>query len=402
MINKNSRMLHKHSCILNQNSRILNQNSRILIKQNRTLNKHSRMFDLTETQPFVSTLPSEAIPQHSISVQSSWLLAPTPGPLTTRPNTAHTLALHAIGFDAMQTLVPPADGFNISHTHARPDAGPNAADGFAPLTAGRNAADTPMLLTSGFDYAGTLAARVTSFDAAKFRAGPAAPPHTFDSDAAPACSSSSSSSSTAQPSPKRHKVNSREDSMVAQSSDSETGVSNSGQNGSTIIIRDSSDKAVTSDQFSKLFGPFIFIQLDMIFVVYLQLVGHELAVTPVSFQEVYRQLDKIEGFEIWSHDLRGVDGSFLVRRGARYLQMSQRLNCRLKIAEGAAAVVPAPVLYFHLVTLGCVNAKLLSKAVLARMFETATGCQPSSRRIVSKGEPASFSTLEICELARDW
>ncbi|KAJ2748727.1 hypothetical protein GGI19_005990, partial [Coemansia pectinata] len=154
----------------------------------------------------------------------------------------------------MQTLVPPADGFNISHTHALPDAGPNAADGFAPLTvglnaadnfasltAGRNAADTPMLLTSGFDYAGTLAARVTSFDAAKFRAGPAAPAHTFDSDAAPACSSSSSS--TAQPSPKRHKVNSREDSMVAQSSDSETGVSNSGQNGSTIIIRDSSDKA---------------------------------------------------------------------------------------------------------------------------------------------------------------
>ncbi|KAJ2872109.1 hypothetical protein GGH93_004281 [Coemansia aciculifera] len=321
-------------------------------------------------------------------------------PLQEVDGSIHIIALPAGVSDAPCNLVPPAgifdtghifalhvDGFGAGYTIAPPGVNSVTAHMLVPFTTSFDPVLTFAPLDADFDAVSAISSRATSSGAAS-----------ASSSTAP---SRSASPSTAPPSPERHKVNSRESSVIVQSSDSETGASSSGQNGLTIIIRDSSDEAVTSDQFSKLFRPFIFIRLDMIFVIYLQLVGRELAVTPVSLQELNRQLDKIEGFKIWSHGLRGVDGSFLARRGARYQQMCLRLRGRLRIPEGAA-VVSAPLLYFHLLTLGCVPAKQLSNAVLPHMFKIVTGCEVSSRLAITETGPQTYSTLEIGKLARAW
>ncbi|KAJ2884077.1 hypothetical protein H4R27_002338 [Coemansia aciculifera] len=325
---------------------------------------------------------------------------PLEAPLQEVDGSIHITALPAGVSDAPRNLVPPAGIFDTGHIFALHVDGFGAGYTIAPLGVNSVTAHMIVPLTTSFDPVLTFAPLDADFDAVS-----AISSRATSSGVASASSSTapsrSASPSTAPPSPERHKVNSRESSVIVQSSDSETGASSSGQNGSTIIIRDSSDEAVTSDQFSKLFRPFIFIRLDMIFVIYLQLVGRELAVTPVSLQELNRQLDKIEGFKIWSHGLRGVDGSFLVRRGARYQQMCLRLRGRLRIPEGAA-VVSAPLLYFHLLTLGCVSAKQLSNAVLPHMFKIVTGCEVSSRLVITETGPQTYSTLEICKLARAW
>ncbi|KAJ1924980.1 hypothetical protein LPJ71_000329, partial [Coemansia sp. S17] len=107
---------------------------------------------------------------------------------------------------------------------------------------------------------------------ANLAAGPVVQSHDTHSDAGPA------SSSATPLSPEHQSANSRESSVSELYSDSESeeDVSYVGLNSSAIIIRDNSGD-VTLGEFTKLFEPFIFISLDMIVAVYLQLVGRKLA-----------------------------------------------------------------------------------------------------------------------------
>ncbi|KAJ2062565.1 hypothetical protein GGI17_002351 [Coemansia sp. S146] len=334
----------------------LNEQSHFLYDQSRANNEVFSTIgiingrpDSTERQLITFIQPPEAIPQYPHFARSPWPLAPTLGSFTTGFDVVNTPPLFNANYGALATLLPPAGSFDFANTlglpatssdteyppmmlmssfeythHLVPPAGvsdvPHAlmppagifdtGHIFAPLAAGFSAgytialpgvssviAHTLVPLTTGFepvltfapldadfDTVSAISSRVTSSDAAS--ASPSI---------APSCSASPS---IAQPPPKRHKVNLREGSEIVQSSDSETGVSNSGQNGSTIIIRDSADEDVTADQFSEFFKQFIFIRLEMIPIVYLQLVGRELAATSISPQELNRQLGNVEGFEI--------------------------------------------------------------------------------------------------------
>ncbi|KAJ2057306.1 hypothetical protein GGI08_003663 [Coemansia sp. S2] len=242
---------------------------------------------------------------------------------------------------------------------------------------------------------------------ANLAASPVVQSHDTHSDAGPAISSATL------PSPEHQGGNSRESSVIELSSDSESeeDVSYVGLNSSAIIIRDSSGD-VTWGEFTKLFEPFIFISLDMIVAVYLQLVGRKLTNASVRPRQLSRQLTTIEGFEIWTHDIDDVKGSFLIRSGQTYLQMRQTLRRCLRIAEEAqAGVVPAPVFYFHLVTIGCVHARQLADSVLTKqlsdvvlpdMFSKVTDRELSSRWVISEVGPMEFPGNEYCRLAQGW
>ncbi|KAJ1925788.1 hypothetical protein GGI09_004742 [Coemansia sp. S100] len=242
---------------------------------------------------------------------------------------------------------------------------------------------------------------------ANLAAGPTDQARDTHSDAGP------SGSSATPPSPEHQSENSQEGSASEQPSDSksEEDVSHVGLNSSAIIIRDSSGD-VTLGEFTKLFEPFISISLDMIVAVYLQLVGRKLADSAVRLRQLSRQLKTIKRFEIWTHDIDDVKGLFLIRSGPMYQQMRQKFSQRLRIAEEAqAGVVPAPVFYFHLVTIGCVHARQLADSVLTKqlsdvvlpdMFETVAGCELSSRWVISEVGPMEFPGNKYCRLAQGW
>ncbi|KAJ2019444.1 hypothetical protein GGI08_001615 [Coemansia sp. S2] len=242
---------------------------------------------------------------------------------------------------------------------------------------------------------------------ANLAAGPTVQSRDTHSDADPA------SSSTTPPSPDHQRANSRESSVSELSSDSESkeDVSYAEMNSSAIIIRNRAGD-VTLGEFSKLFEPFIFISLDMIVAVYLQLVGRKLTNASVDLTKLNWQLRSIEGFEIWAHGLNSPIGSFLVRSGPTYQQMSLKIYQRLRIAEEEeAGVVPAPVFYFHLVTIGCVHARQLADSVLTKqlsdvvlpdMFSKVTDRELSSRWVISEVGPMEFPGNEYCRLAQGW
>ncbi|KAJ2034195.1 hypothetical protein H4S03_005142 [Coemansia sp. S3946] len=129
-------------------------------------------------------------------------------------------------------------------------------------------------------------------------------------------------------SPKRQRTSSWKGQVIVISSDSERkeDVSTAGQSSSVITICDGAGEIVTSAQFSRLFKLFIFISLDMVPVVYLQLVSRELAAASVCPRQLNQQLETIEGFTRWSHDIQEEDGSFWVHRGPTYELLRNRLE----------------------------------------------------------------------------
>ncbi|KAJ2245612.1 hypothetical protein GGI13_005760, partial [Coemansia sp. RSA 455] len=235
---------------------------------------------------------------------------------------------------------------------------------------------------SADDHAGYTSAYINPTPA-NFNTGPSIESRCANADAAPAnpiAGPSVKRRASSPQQPKRQRANSYGGGAVVKSSDSGEGASNAGQDVPTTIIRDVAGEVVTAAQFSSLFKRFIFLGFDMILVVYSQLVGHELVAASVSFRQLSEQLGKIEGFE-----------------------MCQRLQRRLRIAGVAqAGVVPAPVLYFHVVTIGCVHAKQLVDAAPLEMFKTVAGCDLGSRWIISENGPISFTGSRYCELAREW
>ncbi|KAJ2465837.1 hypothetical protein GGI03_002439 [Coemansia sp. RSA 2337] len=258
---------------------------------------------------------------------------------------------------------------------------------------------------SADDHAGYTSAYINPTPA-NFNTGPSIESRCANADAAPAnpiAGPSVKRRASSPQQPKRQRANSYGGGAVVKSSDSGEGASNAGQDVPTTIIRDVAGEVVTAAQFSSLFKRFIFLGFDMILVVYSQLVGHELVAASVSFRQLSEQLGKIEGFEVWEQGFHVLKESFLVRCGSVYQQMCQRLQRRLRIAGVAqAGVVPAPVLCFHVVAIGCVHAKQLVDAAPLEMFKTVAGCDLGSRWIISENGPISFTGSRYCELAREW
>ncbi|KAJ2255834.1 hypothetical protein GGI13_001422 [Coemansia sp. RSA 455] len=243
---------------------------------------------------------------------------------------------------------------------------------------------------------------------ANFNAGPSIEYHSTNSDAAPAnpvARPSVKRRASSPQQPKRQRANSWEGSTIVISSDSEAGegASNAGQDVPTTILRDVAGEVVTAALFSRLFKRSIFIRVDMVLAIYSQLVGRELVAASVSARQLSEQLEKLKGFEIWKQGFQVTKESVLARCGSAYMQMRRKLQRRLRIAEGAqAGVVTAPVLYLHVVTIGCVNMRQLADTVLLPMFEIVAGCDLGSRWIISKDGPISFTGSRYCELAREW
>ncbi|KAJ2012848.1 hypothetical protein GGI13_004968 [Coemansia sp. RSA 455] len=243
---------------------------------------------------------------------------------------------------------------------------------------------------------------------ANLAAGPAVQSRDTHSDAGPA------SSSATPPSPEHQSKNLQEGSASEQPSDSksEEDVSHVGQNGSATIIRDRTGN-VTLGEFSETFQQFIFVSVDMIYIVYLELFGRNPADASVDTLQLNQQLRTAEEFEIWEHGLNILqDYCFLIRSGPTYQQMRQTLRRRLRSAkEEKAGVVPAPVLYFSLVTIGCVHARRLADStrekqffstILIHMFRTATGRDLRFRYVITEDGPKSFPGTEYCRFAQGW
>ncbi|KAJ2343144.1 hypothetical protein GGH92_005056, partial [Coemansia sp. RSA 2673] len=358
---------------------------------------------------------STAVPVMPIQDTSIITSAPATVPVVTAPpycgmystitpsnlGTGPLVQYHFIGFGTH-----PASSLHGAHAHTCPTA----------LLHGVYSTVTPSNLSTGL----SVQYRVTNSDAvltsshhsanahtpANVNPGPSIEPHCANTDAAPA-------NSAAGPSVKRHasnlqqpkcqRANLWEGSMIVISSDSGEGTSNTGQDVPTTIIRDSKGKDVTLAWFSSLFKQFIFLRVDMILIIYLQLVSRELAATPASLQELYKQLETISRFEIWAHRAANVSGLILVHQGPVYMQMRQKLQLRLRITDEAqAGVMTAPVLYFHVVTIGCIHAKQLTDTILLPMFNTVAGCDLGLWWIILKDGPRSFSGTEYCRLAQGW
>ncbi|KAJ1921829.1 hypothetical protein GGI09_000065 [Coemansia sp. S100] len=270
----------------------------------------------------------------------------------------------------------------------------------ATLTSSRHSADAHARSTPA--YNGIYIHRTP----ANVNPGPSVEPHCANTDAAPAnpvAGPSVKRRASNPQQPKRQRVNSWEGSAVVVSSGSGEGTSNAGQDVSTIVICDVAGEVVTAALFSRLFKRFFFIGLDMVLVMYLHLVGRELAAASISPRQLKQQLGKLEGFEICAQGFQGVNESFLVRSGPVHQQMRRNLYRCLRIAEEAqAGVVAAPVLYLHVVTIGCIHAKQLVEAAPLEMFKAVTGCDLGSRWIISENGPISFSGTEYCRLAQGW
>ncbi|KAJ1923430.1 hypothetical protein LPJ71_000849, partial [Coemansia sp. S17] len=239
-------------------------------------------------------------------------------------------------------------------------------------------------------------------------AGPAVQSRAAHTDASPAISSATP------PSAEHQSENSQEGSAseLLSGSESKEDVSHVGQNGSATIIRDRTGN-VTLGTFSETFNLFIFVSVDMIYIVYLELFGRNPANASVDTRQLNQQLRTDEESETWEHGLNVLqDYRFLIRRGPTYQQMRQTLRSRLRSAkEEKAGVVPAPVLYFSLVTIGCVHAsrladsareKQLFSTILIHMFRTATGRDLRFRYVITEDGPKSFPGTEYCRFAQGW
>ncbi|KAJ2254991.1 hypothetical protein GGI13_001848 [Coemansia sp. RSA 455] len=243
---------------------------------------------------------------------------------------------------------------------------------------------------------------------ANLATGPAVQSRAAHTDASPA------SSSATPPSPEHRSANSQEVSAseLPLDSESEEDMSHVGQNGSATIIRDRTGN-VTLGEVSRLFEPFIFISLDMIYIVYLELFDRNPADASADTLQLNQHLKAVERFKIWGHGLNVLqDFYFLARSGPTYQQIRQTLRSHLRISEEEkAGVVPAPVLYFNLVTIGCVHASRLADStreeqffstIPVHMFMRVTGCELRSRYVITEDGPKSFPGTEYCRFAQGW
>ncbi|KAJ2056773.1 hypothetical protein GGI17_006021 [Coemansia sp. S146] len=176
----------------------------------------------------------------------------------------------------------------------------------------------------------------------------------------------------------------------------------------TGILYDSNGNLVTRADLSRVFGPFPFLLLSRMCALYHQLFGRPLDPNISDIGALRQTLEEMEGFcflsvQVKSADSdRTVDLAFLQCDGPEFVTLRQQTRARLGLPKGFGAPIPEPLMCYSLAMLVCIPIGNLSRTVLTTMFQMITRSGLGSLRVVSSSGTNLMSTLDPCEMVRNW
>ncbi|KAJ2650500.1 hypothetical protein IW137_000858 [Coemansia sp. RSA 1287] len=180
-------------------------------------------------------------------------------------------------------------------------------------------------------------------------------------------------------------------------------VSDSSSNMPNEALKDCFGEMITSERIDRMTGPFVFIGLVAIPPVYHLHFGCRPArpgVRPWEMQNTITGLDQFQHWETYNSPRKGQQTrvEYVARAGSSLSMMQRRIKKRLL----DTAAVPAPLLSYYLVTLGCYLVDQISVSEVEDMFYFVTGKQLRSMRVITERGVGQSSAFLLWREAKDW
>ncbi|KAJ1777584.1 hypothetical protein LPJ67_006215, partial [Coemansia sp. RSA 1938] len=180
-------------------------------------------------------------------------------------------------------------------------------------------------------------------------------------------------------------------------------VSDSSSNMPNEALKDCFGEMITSERIDRMTGPFVFIGLVAIPPVYHLHFGCRPArpgVRPWEMQNTITGLDQFQHWETYNSPRKGQQTrvEYVARAGSSLSMMQRRIKKRLL----DTAAVPAPLLSYYLVTLGCYPVDQISVSEVEDMFYFVTGKQLRSMRVITERGVGQSSAFLLWREAKDW
>ncbi|KAJ1859450.1 hypothetical protein GGH12_000224 [Coemansia sp. RSA 1822] len=180
-------------------------------------------------------------------------------------------------------------------------------------------------------------------------------------------------------------------------------VSDSSSNMPNEALRDCLGEMITSERIDRMTGPFVFIGLIAIPPVYHLHFGCRPArpgVKPWELRNTITGLDQFQHWETYNSNSRKPHNrvEYVARAGSSLSMMQRRIKKRLL----DTAAVPAPLLSYYLITLGCYPVDKISVSEVEDMFYFVTGKQLRSMHVITERGVGQSSSFVLWRQAKDW
>ncbi|KAJ2502930.1 hypothetical protein GGH96_000666 [Coemansia sp. RSA 1972] len=180
-------------------------------------------------------------------------------------------------------------------------------------------------------------------------------------------------------------------------------VSDSSSNKPNEALKDCLGELITTGRIDRMTGPFVFIGLVAIPPVYHLHFGCRPArpgVKPWVMQNTITSLDQFQHWETYNHPSKSLHNrvEYVARAGSSLSMMQRRIKKRLL----DTSAVPAPLLSYYLVTLGCGLVDQISVLEVEDMFYFVTGKHLRSMRVITERGVGQSSAYLLWRQAKDW
>ncbi|KAJ2787350.1 hypothetical protein H4R21_007113, partial [Coemansia helicoidea] len=167
-------------------------------------------------------------------------------------------------------------------------------------------------------------------------------------------------------------------------------------------LHDCNGEAITSARMSELLGPFSFLNVQMVSKVYNAYFGCQPLAMGVSLPVMQRRMSELDQFRYWYMPNRGEGmtgmANFIARDDRGKRQAAARIEDRLLRSR----VIPSPLLWCHLILLGCTPLDQTSSVVVNGMFVDITGKHLDRLQIATANGVVRMSVREVWEHAKMW
>ncbi|KAJ1814602.1 hypothetical protein LPJ60_005989, partial [Coemansia sp. RSA 2675] len=167
-------------------------------------------------------------------------------------------------------------------------------------------------------------------------------------------------------------------------------------------LYDESGHLITPARLQDLFGPFVFMSVDMLPLAY----EHRYGCSPIrpgaSLEWFSSSLEKMEGLKSISVWNLGTKRTFIQCTGAELMERHKHMLTRLQLRGEQDAAVPAPLLCYLLSTLAYMHVSDMTGLALGAMFEAVAKHNPGSLRVATGSGIATKTLDELCALVKKW
>ncbi|KAJ2808773.1 hypothetical protein H4S07_003335 [Coemansia furcata] len=185
-------------------------------------------------------------------------------------------------------------------------------------------------------------------------------------------------------------------------------LADSARQGALGAMYDQSGAEVTSERLLAVIDPFIFIDLDLLLVIYHSMYGRRLLSSDVSPLDFIQACTGRGTLRRWTpqlteeHSVRLTHLDFIQRCDREPGDLTRSILRRLGLAHDTSAVVLSPVLCYTLVILCGTQMDRMTGQLLEQMFTAATRIKLQSLWIATEGGTNQMSEDDICLTVKSW